>query len=1105
MKYILFAALAGLVLPLSAEMLCNRPFQSEGDLKGIYNFDRKTMRILSLKEGGRALEIQVPEEFKEAKNLIAIHLPGERIRNTRLSVSAEIKCDMGNPVSRWGGGQFVVWAPAPRGKKGGWEHRYVGAGKSGWKTYRMELDVHGDVSHALLHLGISGARGRILYRNVKVETEGVTLPLESFANMGFADETAGDGRGGWHDQGADYDASSFPVKEKKFANVPFRIVNPKENGGKAILVFECPRLPRGIREAKVELNTTYNGKYLYLLHCSAWGQKNGTPAGTIILEGENGKTAELPVIYGRDLVEWWGAKPGENAVVGVQIAAKGGLGAAYVSRFDIPRELGRIRSVVFRKKPGANVMWMLIGATISDTAFRYPEARKLVMKEDEVWKALPQRYPPVPKAGSALDVSVFYPHHTAGEFGRVVIGKSGHFEFEKRPGVPVRFFSACMGREFGSFFGAPVEMKDKAMIERYADQIQRAGYNLIRFWASSLRDDGGWFAPKEGWNVLKPGLFSQNVVDRMDYFVSCLKKRGVYVMISIMIPTFHFENAYPFGNMEEKGWNLYLNPDSLKSWCEATEKVLTHKNPYTGMRWIDDPQIALIDCNNEQEFVFWRATDKYAPLFREFLKKKYKDFAALKKAWGKEADELKSFEEIRTFHNLGLDKNGQVLRDRAEFITEQESGLYRKEREFLRKIGFKGPVTSFLLGRSMRDCEVRKDFDFVSLNGYHAHPLGGGVQKGGRVAQASSIGAAANIIRGYNCVRQYGKPFTITEHGHTFWNKYRYEQGFIMGGYAALNGYDALTAFFMPVTTHRNYPITTYEIRHDPVSRAAELMTNLLFRREDVKQSDLVFRIKVDFAEVLRSGSSRESVSSTQLLLSLLGGCSVDITEKPVAKKEVIMNRVGGSAVQVRQLDSSIADMRNSIFDLDAVVRNLKKRGLIPQNNRTSRDKSIYESSTGELLMDASRNFMTINTARFQGLCGEAGSKAAFPNFRVDGMNRRGCIALASIDGRKPLNESKRMLLFLVTNALNSGMSFVSDDHFQRLQNGTLPILLETGTFSLSLKTKHAPSLKAWALGIDGSRLAELPLKKSGDGISLVVNTAAIPNGPSLYVEFAEH
>ena len=68
MKHILFAVLAGLFLPLSAEMLGNRPFQSENDLKGIYNLDRKTMRIRKLEEGGSALEIQVPESFREAKN-----------------------------------------------------------------------------------------------------------------------------------------------------------------------------------------------------------------------------------------------------------------------------------------------------------------------------------------------------------------------------------------------------------------------------------------------------------------------------------------------------------------------------------------------------------------------------------------------------------------------------------------------------------------------------------------------------------------------------------------------------------------------------------------------------------------------------------------------------------------------------------------------------------------------------------------------------------------------------------------------------------------------------------------------------------------------------
>ena len=1093
MKYILFAALAGLVLPLSAEMLCNRPFQSEGDLKGIYNFDRKTMRILSLKEGGRALEIQVPEEFKEAKNLIAIHLPGERIRNTRLSVSAEIKCDMGNPVSRWGGGQFVVWAPAPRGKKGGWEHRYVGAGKSGWKTYRMELDVHGDVSHALLHLGISGARGRILYRNVKVETEGVTLPLESFANMGFADETAGDGRGGWHDQGADYDASSFPVKEKKFANVPFRIVNPKENGGKAILVFECPRLPRGIREAKVELNTTYNGKYLYLLHCSAWGQKNGTPAGTIILEGENGKTAELPVIYGRDLVEWWGAKPGENAVVGVQIAAKGGLGAAYVSRFDIPRELGRIRSVVFRKKPGANVMWMLIGATISDTAFRYPEARKLVMKEDEVWKALPQRYPPVPKAGSALDVSVFYPHHTAGEFGRVVIGKSGHFEFEKRPGVPVRFFSACMGREFGSFFGAPVEMKDKAMIERYADQIQRAGYNMVRFWASVLKDTD--------YKNNKAFQFSSETLDKVDYFFSCLKKRGIYVFLSIQIATIGVDAAYPWGDPRLKDWNLYRNKRDFDNWCRSAEMVLLHVNPYTGTRWIDDPQIAMIDCNNEQEFAFLRADNRYAPLFREYLRKKYGTFSALKQAWGNDASSLKSFEDIRTFHPLGMDKAGQLNRDRAEFVTGEERSLYERERAWLRKLGWKGPVTSFLMGKSMRHAGVRKEFDFVAQNGYHAHPSGGTVTTGGRVAQISSIGSAANIIRSFIAARLYAKPFIVTEHGHTFWNRYRYEQGFVMGGLAALNAFDGLTAFFMPVTTHPSVRMTSFEIRHDPVSRASEIMTNLLFRRGDVRSSGLVTRISMNLDDVIASGAVTDGINSSQLRMGLIGQCHVDQTSLPVGKNEVRMTRTGGSGTAVRSADSNVVDSGDSAFDMPRLIASLKKRNLLPQSNRTDPAEEMFESSTGEVYLDCGKKFMQIDTPRFQGICGTAGTSAELSSAAIRSMNRDACIAFASIDGNKNLKEAERILLIISTNVLNSGMSFENADQQTRINPGTVPLLLETGTFSLALKQENASRMKLYALALDGSRIDEIPVRKIEGGIEFTIDTAKIRNGPSIYFE----
>jgi hypothetical protein len=1090
------------VLPVFAEVLIDRPFQDSRELTGLYGLIKGKTEIAILQDGTKALEIAVSPEEAKAKRMVSIHMAGKTIAGRSVVFSAEIKCDMGLPVRKWGGGQFVVWAPAVRqGEKFLWEHRYVGAGKKGWRHFEMEVTFPEKVSHALLQLGISGARGKIYYRNVKAESGGALVPLAALANMGFADKTAGDRQGGWHDQGSDTDASSFPVKNRTFANVPFSIVDPATNGGKSILVFQCPKLPKGLKEAAVALAAKPEGRYLYLLHCSAWGQPANTLVGTVLLEGEGAKQVEIPLIYGKDVAEWWGAKPKDNAVVGVNIAANRGVGAAYVSRFDIPAGFGPISKVTFQKEPNSKAMWMLIAATISQTKYQYPKQEKLTTKADHVWKQLPQNVIPAPKAGSALDLSSLYPAHRVGDFGRVVIGKGGHFEFEKAPGKPVRFMSVGMGRDFGAYFGVPEEMKDKEMIERYVDQMHRAGYNMVRFWASKLKTDGD-STKKEGWRHNKAFEFSPSVVDRVDYFFYCLKKKGIYIFLSIGDACVGYDNCYPWG---KKGtplehWDLYTNQKDFDAWCKGTTLILNHVNPYTKQRWLDDPIIAMIDCNNEQEFAFIRADKRYDGLFQQFLKAKYTDFAALKTAWGRDAEKLNGFADIRNFQPLGKDQPGQLNKDRAEFVTAQEVGLYERERAHIRKLGYSGPVTTFLMGKSMRHVGVRKNFDFVAQNGYHAHPHGGVITKSS-IAQISSIGSAANTVRSFLAARPYGKPLVVTEHGHVFWNKYRYEQGFVMGGLSALNAFDGLTAFFMPVTTHPNQRITSFEMRHDPILRAAELMTGLMYRRRDVKTSDLATRIRLNLDDVIGSNAVTDGINSTQLRLGLIGQCYVDQTTKPVQPHELVMERVGGSSTSVRRADSNVVDSANSAFDLQKTIRRLKAQSWLRPGNQTDADHNVFESSTGELLIKANSNFMKIETGRFQGICAEAGSQSKLENLEIKSMSRRGCIALASIDGEKSLDEADRLLLFIVTNVLNSGMVFENADQRTRLKIGTTPLLLETGQFDLSIMTREAKNLHLYALALDGTRLAELPVKKTGNRLDFSIDTGTIPGGPSVYFE----
>lgn len=1097
MKFLLTTAISLAFFAVTAgQTLFHREFSSENDLKEIEKISRDNASIVS-ESGKSALRIMVPANASETRAIFNIRLRGEDIRNRRVTFSAEMKMELGTPEKRWDGGWFAVWAGGERGTKGVWKRNVLGTGKTDWKPISLSCDFPDTITSGSLYFGINGARGSIWFRNLKITAGDALLPFEQCANWGFSDKIAGDRKGGWHDQGSEQDASSFPVKRQTFANVPFRIPDPKENGGRAIVAFRCPRLPDAPERVEIVPATPVRGKFLYLLHSSAWGGSKGSVCGYIELTGANGK-AEIPVVYGKDLTDWWKGNPAENAVIGARITPKDGFGAAYVSRFTIPEKIGAVSKIAFRKQAEHKVLWLLIAATVSDEAYRYPAAKKLTVQADEVWKPLPQSVKPSPKAGTALDFSGLFPAHKIGEFGRVVVGKNGHFEFEKKPGVPVRFLSFNQNREFGRYFTGAVEIASKKDAEEYADQVVRGGYNMVRIWAHHMRT--------AKWRTLKAFEFDPGLVDNFDYLLYCLRQRGVYVYLSLWMPSLGFDYCWPWngGAEREHDWDIYRHKRDYDAWCKGAEMVLNHVNPYTKMRWIDDPQIAAVDCNNELEFAFLRADGKYAGLFREYLRKKYGSVTRLKQAWGKEADGIASFDDIRTFQPLVRDSAGKLGRDRAEFITEQERGLYEREREFLRRLGYAGPVTTFAMGKSMRHAGVRKDFDFVTMNGYHDHPSGGPVREGAQINQKSSINSVANIVRSFLAARLYGKPFLVSEHGQIFWNRYRYEHGFVLGGYAALNGFDGLTAFAMAPTRNTNRRILEFEIRFDPIRRATELMIALLFRRGDVKTAPFKTRIAMELNDVIESNALTESVNSSQLCMGLVGQCYVDQTELPVRNDELRMARIGASATAVRHADANIVDSSDSVFDMDRTLKSLKSRGLLPADNRSVAAKEYFVSATGELVMDSRRNRMTIETDRFQGLCAEAGSRADFRNFRVLEMNRRGCLALAAVDGSKSLENAGRLLLFVVTNALNSGMTFEDEDQRVCVKHGDLPILLETGTFKVEIRTSRAGSMKAWALALDGSRIAELPLRKTaGGGVELAVDTAAIPNGPGIYFELS--
>ena len=379
----------------------------------------------------------------------------------------------------------------------------------------------------------------------------------------------------------------------------------------------------------------------------------------------------------------------------------------------------------------------------------------------------------------------------------------------------------------------------------------------------------------------------------------------------------------------------------------------------------------------------------------------------------------------------------------------------------------------------------------VMMHTYHSHPHR---SRGGltRMSQSSSFEPLNRVFKSCATTKIWKKPLLITEYGHVYWNKYRYEQAFSMGAYAALNGVSAMSVHAGTSTINKINPIHPFACAADPIVEVSEFLTAHMLLRKDVAESKSSVRVDYSTKEAFENLMILGGISSEQANMALITRISLAPDETlPPVENEFLLKSSGTSQIKTFAGYSINADKDNAIESTDKIVDEMKKLGMIPQDNRTSAKNRIFESSTGELYLDASKNFMSIDTPRLQGICAEAKSKARLSNLSVRNMTKRGNISVVSVDGES-LSKSKRMVLVVATNAINSGSGFTDETMEVRLDKyiGSLPVLVETTRISFALKNKNAQKLKLYALNMDGSRRFEIPLNNGTDSITATINTA---------------
>ncbi|HZJ17786.1 MAG TPA: carbohydrate binding domain-containing protein [Chthoniobacteraceae bacterium] len=201
-------------------------------------------------------------------------------------------------------------------------------------------------------------------------------------------------------------------------------------------------------------------------------------------------------------------------------------------------------------------------------------------------------------------------------------------------------------RIFGVNVAFGANFPTHADAEKVAARMAKFGINCVRFHHMDMQAAPGGIWARD-MKTLDP-----EQLDRLDYFIAELKKNGIYADLNL-----HVSRTYPDRPREEKAGNSDYDK-GVDNFCAAmialqkdyARDLLTHRNPYTGTAYIDEPAVALIEINNENALLHeWQngGLDRAAAPYREELSRlwqqwigaKYKSKDELRAAWAKGAQQ----------------------------------------------------------------------------------------------------------------------------------------------------------------------------------------------------------------------------------------------------------------------------------------------------------------------------------------------------------------------------------------------------------------------------------------------------------------------------------
>jgi len=590
-------------------------------------------------------------------------------------------------------------------------------------------------------------------------------------------------------------------------------------------------------------------------------------------------------------------------------------------------------------------------------------------------------------AHSPVDVS-FLLDAPAGKHGFVKV-QDGHLA--TGDGHRIRFW----GVNITDWSSGSRQIPSKDDADFWAETLARFGVNCVRFQFLDLEVPRGLIKSGAG----NTRSLDAEQLDREDYFIAKLEKRGIYVDFNLLVgrPFAEGDGVKDAKTLRQgaKGTSFF-DARLIELQKEYAQQLLGHLNPYTKLKYTDDPAVAIVEINNENAInIGFRAPSAF-----------YEDeLTAIYNRWLSKHRTPDEVAKLRVLTKVGPDAAAPLIGFRgqaaqapperfhaeAEFYNDLQRDYFADMEAYIKQtLGSKSLVIATAdhshSGSGYPILLATSSMDIIDGHTYWQHPEY-------YVRKAPMVNDPLNsTVVELSRSAIAGKPYTVSEVNNPYPNDYGGEGIPVLAAYAGLQDWDAIMWYtFEPKIDPKwkSYVGDPFDISLDPVKMPELAAGALMFLRGDVQKA--------------RTTSER-SYSESQVFDSML----LPGSERPYFTPGFPLD-----------------------LPLQHEVRISSLNGPPTQPFVTANVPDSILSDTGELAWYSSSSsvaekngLVTVDTPRSQALIGFVRARGKeVGNLAADVSNSFCTILLSSMD-ENPIATSSRLLLVAGGPVENSGQAW---------------------------------------------------------------------------------